>query len=609
MADRNAENLPTIDVANESRDDSEDSRGAEQEEGIYYPNCDATIWLRTCENEVVEPIEGKVKGIIPVWLNGTLVRNGPGRIKVGDDVFNHLFDSSALLHRFHINEGQVTYQNKYVRTTSFKRNMAAQRIVVNEFGTRAQPDPCKTLFSRFLSYFSKDDIFTDNANITVFPWDGPDEVYALTETPFMQKIDIQTLETLDRVDITKYVSVMGQSAHPHLLEDGTIYTLGQGIGLAGCKYCIVEFPPKSKDNNISRPGSANSVAPGQNSRPEAEHQDRVTRAKIVATHQARWRLSPSYMHSFCITKHYFIIIEQPLVVSMAKAAKVHVTQRALVETMQWYNEPTYIHLISRETGKGTKVRYEADPLFFLHTINAFEEGDFVILDLCAYPDAKMLDCMYIDALRRFVLPTRLTMGTSSAQQSRRPLACNPAMMNNITQQQQQPQQQANSGGGDQHKNNLVTLHGSRAEAYLVRRDAVRVVSEPLCDLGCEVPRINYERCNGKPYTYFYAIASDVDLERPGTLIKVNATTKTRQIWSEDNVYPSEPIFITAPHPRSEDDGVVLSVLLRAKGLDKQVTLLILDARSFKELGRVDFEADGPVPKDLHGWYFPTKKYA
>jgi hypothetical protein len=45
------------------------------------------------------------------------------------------------------------------------------------------------------------------------------------------------------VDVSKYVSVMTQSAHPHLMPDGTVYTLGQGFGLAGAKYAVVEFPP------------------------------------------------------------------------------------------------------------------------------------------------------------------------------------------------------------------------------------------------------------------------------------------------------------------------------------------------------------------------------
>lgn len=39
----------------------------------------------------------------------------------------------------------------------------------------------------------------------------------------------------------------------------------------------------------------------------------------------------------------------------------------------------------------------------------------------------------------------------------------------------------------------------------------------LCNLGCETPRINYEKFLGKPYRFFYAISSDVDANNPGTV--------------------------------------------------------------------------------------------
>nr|CAH7753633.1 unnamed protein product [Callosobruchus chinensis] len=42
-----------------------------------YPNCDVKVWLRSCEKEIVEPINGVIKGQIPPWLNGSLIRNGP----------------------------------------------------------------------------------------------------------------------------------------------------------------------------------------------------------------------------------------------------------------------------------------------------------------------------------------------------------------------------------------------------------------------------------------------------------------------------------------------------------------------------------------------------
>lgn len=64
-----------------------------------YPNCDASVWLRSCEKEITEPISGIVKGTIPKWLNGSLLRNGPGSLKVGEMMCNHLFDSSALIHK------------------------------------------------------------------------------------------------------------------------------------------------------------------------------------------------------------------------------------------------------------------------------------------------------------------------------------------------------------------------------------------------------------------------------------------------------------------------------------------------------------------------------
>lgn len=68
-------------------------------EAKLYPNCDENVWLRSCEQEIIEPIEGETKGVIPFWLRGQLLRNGPGSLKVGNMTFNHLFDSSALLHR------------------------------------------------------------------------------------------------------------------------------------------------------------------------------------------------------------------------------------------------------------------------------------------------------------------------------------------------------------------------------------------------------------------------------------------------------------------------------------------------------------------------------
>ena len=55
-------------------------------------------------------------------------------------------------------------------------------------------------------------------------------------------------------------------------------------------------------------------------------------------------------------------------------------------------------MISRKTGAELPVQYVTEAFFFLHTVNAFQADYHLIVDICCYANAKMLDCMYIDAL-------------------------------------------------------------------------------------------------------------------------------------------------------------------------------------------------------------------
>lgn len=129
-------------------DDDEDTSSHTQPKENCYPNCDVNVWLRSCEKEIIDPVDGVVSGEIPTWINGSLLRNGPGRIKVGDMSYNHLFDAAALLHRFNIIDGKVTYQCRFLKSETYKKNLAANRIVVSEFGTVCAPDPCQSIFER-----------------------------------------------------------------------------------------------------------------------------------------------------------------------------------------------------------------------------------------------------------------------------------------------------------------------------------------------------------------------------------------------------------------------------------------------------------------------------
>lgn len=48
-------------------------------------------------------------GQFPAWLQGTLLRNGPGMHTIGDTKYNHWFDGLALLHSFTFKNGKLLH--------------------------------------------------------------------------------------------------------------------------------------------------------------------------------------------------------------------------------------------------------------------------------------------------------------------------------------------------------------------------------------------------------------------------------------------------------------------------------------------------------------------
>lgn len=97
--------------------------------------------------------------------------------------------------------------------------------------------------------------------------------------------------------------------------------------------------------------------------------------------------------------------------------------------------------------------------------------------------------------------------------------------------------------------NLNKLEDSESQALNTSDGLIEVVPEVICSIGCETPQINYKKYLGQKYQYFYAISSDVDIEYPGTIIKVDVKHKTFITWKEKNCYPSEPIFVPAPNSK------------------------------------------------------------
>lgn len=128
-----------------------------------------------------------------------------------------------------------------------------------------------------------------------------------------------------------------------------------------------------------------------------------------------------------------------------------------------------------------------------------------------------------------------------------------------------------------------------------KKVTVQILSEDFV----EFPRINYQIYNTRNYNYIYGLSAHKSNGFTNRLAKFCINSKSYKYWQKENNFPGEPIFVSAPAADSEDEGVILSMVLDTT---KQRTyLLILDAGSFSEIARAYLPF--AVPFGAHGQYF------
>ncbi len=131
-------------------------------------------------------VELPVTGMLPLWLKGALFRTGPGRFDSGGKSCRHWFDGFALLHRFDIAGGGVTYTSHFLMSETYQSSMREGRLTRGGFAT----DPCINLFQRVTAIFHGEP--TDNGNVNIIRTAG--SYMALTETPIPVAFDPVSLE-------------------------------------------------------------------------------------------------------------------------------------------------------------------------------------------------------------------------------------------------------------------------------------------------------------------------------------------------------------------------------------------------------------------------------
>ena len=446
-------------------------------------------------------------GSLPDWLRGTLVCNGPGRFEVGNDTYRHWFDGLAMLRRFCLGDGGVSYANRFLQSRDYLDGMRRGRIMAGGFAT----NPNRSFLGQMASLLMGS--MPRNASVNVAEVDG--RAVALTETPVPMVFDPDTLETHGALAWERDgVKGMLTTAHPQVdRRRGELYNYLAHFSRTS-KYILYRMPLDGR-----------------------------RRTALVEMRVSR----PAYMHSFGMTAEHLVLVEFPLVYD---PLRIVLSGKPFADNLQW--EPgreARFHLIRKDDGSIRS--YGAGAFFAFHHVNAFEHHGDCFVDIAAYPDADIVRSLYLKRLR-----------------AGEPIP--------------QPE-----------------LRRYRLPAAGKTADY-----DVLSDESVELPRLNEDRA-GLDYRYAYGVSSPRGVESgfTGQLVKVDTGARTSTLWREEACYPGEPVFVPCPESQSEDEGVILSLVLDAE--QGSSFLLVLDAASFTERARARLPHH--VPFGFHGQFFGAKK--
>jgi beta,beta-carotene 9',10'-dioxygenase len=293
-----------------------------------------------------------VEGELPGWLEGSLIRTGPAKWEVGERTMNHWFDGYAMLHRFSISGGLVSYANRFLEAHAYRAARETGEITYSEFAT----DPCRSLFSRVAAMFSPK--LSDNANVNLMQLG--ERFVAMTETPIPVQFDAETLEY---AGVAYDPPGILTTAHPHL----------DRASKGALNYAAKLGPRNSYRFFLVRPGSG---------APEVIGKIGVDK--------------PAYVHSFGLTERWLILAEYPYVVN---PLSLMFSGRPYIENYRWRPERgTRFRLVDRSTGEA-KGPFETDPFFGFHFVNAYEEDGEVVADVSTFDDATIVEDLYLERLR------------------------------------------------------------------------------------------------------------------------------------------------------------------------------------------------------------------
>lgn len=397
----------------------------------------------------------RLEGRWPAELEGVFYRIGPNPQFEPRVPYSPLL-GDGMVHAFRVEGGRVSYRNRWVRTGRWIRENAAGRALFATSGMPTDDDP------------QAGPRPADGVANTNLVWHGG-RLLALEEGAAPVELDPDTLETRGPWDFAGLLP-RNMTAHP------------KTDPRTGAMAFFANLPRGRLDGGLALYEADASGA-------------------IVASHVLQGPYA-ALVHDFAITERFAVVGVFPVTLSLERA------QRGAPVIAFDPDLASEVLVMPRAGGPDDVRRFAGPPCMAWHVMNAFEDGERLVLDLCEQEVA--------------MFPTPDGTPPDAARAAQR----------------------------------LVRweMDWSRPGPASRRR---------ISDLVCEYPRID-ERRTGLPYRFGYVACGG----GPGTddifhrgVARIEVTTGETDVWpGAPGVAAAEPVFVPRSAEAAEGDGWLLANL-------------------------------------------------
>ena len=249
---------------------------------------------------------------------------------------------------------------------------------------------------------------------------------------------------------------------------------------------------------------------------------------------------PTMMHDFNVTRNHVVFMDLPAIFDLEMAMRGELPIR-------WSDDyPARLGVMPRDGNDATVQWYDIDPCYVFHPMNAYEDGDSIVIDVAR------LDHIWRDGPMDFPEPAL-------------------------------------------HRWTIDTVGGS-------------VTDEQVDDLPAEFPRVP-DALVGLEHRYGYMMANaaasafEAPLSADGAILKYDRTTGARsRIGVGRGRLPGEASFVPSADARAEDDGYLMTYVYDASSDSSEFVIYDAATMSDEPVATVQLPR---VPFGFHGNWIPA----